>query len=271
MTVQTTFLNLITYSSEPADQSGSFITWTQDMSGSVNSNMTKIDAWSGSVTGSYTGLSGSISASYIATTGSMNNISGSITTINANILTLQSRFAKLYEFVGSGSGFVDFDNIPQTYKHLLILGVACSNRSLYNMDVGVDFNGDANSSNYEAIQWNRSGTPNFEHITTYTTAQIIIANVPGCMSGINIGGPFIAIIPNYSEATYGFYKTAMGMSMYTFSIPTYAGGLQGGVWNGGGGISTGNAITRIRMFTSAATTTRYAFTAGTNITIYGFG
>lgn len=261
MTSTTTYLGLVTYNST-TDQSGSFQTWQQDMSGSLNSNMTKIDNYSGSASGSITAYNTSVSGSLTTISGSMNNISGSLTTIMSQITTLGLRFAKLAEF--SGAGTADFNNISGSYTHLLIVGTACVNYGGTNADVIVDFNTDANSANYVAFQWGRSAGPDFEYLQEYLVGGIEVGNVPGTQSSSSYGGPFLALIPNYSLAGTGFYKTAMGISA-RHGISAYGGAIQGGSWK-----ST-DAITRIRITGNVGTSTRYSFVTGTKISLYGIG
>jgi hypothetical protein len=258
MTTSSTNLNLTLYNNS-TDQSGSFITWAQNMSGSSASNMTKIDSFAGSVSGSITTLTSNISGSMSRISASMITITGSQANISGSIAALNLRLMKLYEF--SGAGLLDFNNIPQTYTHLLILGVAAANY-VSDMDVGVDFNGDANNSNYIEVQWQRSLTPsNFEYIAASLDAQVVIGNIPGAAAGY--GAPIMAIIPNYSASSGGLYKTGMGMSAFGLTTGYMVIGNQGGVWK------ITDPITRIRMFASAKSSVRYPFIAGTKISIYG--
>jgi len=259
MTTSSSFINLTLYNSGSSDQSGSFLTWTQNMSGSSNSNMTKIDSFAGSTSASVVTLRSNITGSMANISGSMTYISGSLNNISGSINALNLRLYKLYEF--TGAGLLDFNNIPQTYTHLLILGVAAANNPVYYMDIGCDFNGDANSTNYTAIQWQRIYSPDFEYISPYLTAQILLGNIPGS-SGSGFGGPIMAIIPNYS-VNGGFYKSGMGMGSFAISTTRILASNQGGTW------LSNNPITRIRMFGSLDTSVRYSFLTGTKISIYG--
>lgn len=261
MTTLSTNLGLILYSSGSTDQSGSFLQWQQDMSGSVNSNMVKIDNWSGSASGSITTMNNNFSGSINTLSGSMNTLSGSISTLNTNITNLQLRLSRLYVF--SGAGTLDFSSIPQTYTHLLIVGTAAGNHSVAMMNIGIDFNGDANSSNYSAVAWARSGNPDFEYLQYYATGQILIGDIPGGLDGANYASPFIALVPNYSGSG-GFYKTAMGITAWALSSGRFDNALQGGSWK------FTDPITRIRIFPAYYDSRRYSFLAGTVITVYGF-
>ena len=62
MTTTSSFLNLVLYNST-TDQSGSFISWTNDIGGSVVSNMTKIDSFSNEISGCVVSSDSSISGS----------------------------------------------------------------------------------------------------------------------------------------------------------------------------------------------------------------
>jgi hypothetical protein len=258
MTTSSSFIGLALYNNT-TDQSGSFLTWTQNVSGSSNSNMTKIDSFAGSTSASIVTLRSNITGSMSNISGSINYISGSLNNISGSINALNLRLFKLYEFVGAG--LPDFNNIPQTYTHLLIMGVVAVNYASYWTDVGCDFNGDANNSNYTGIEWNRSITPDFEYISPYLTAQVLIGSAPGS-SASGFGSPIMAIIPNYS-VNGGFYKTGMSVSAYSAGGNIASAGLQGGVWK------SNNPITRIRLFGSIQSSVRYSFLTGTKISIYG--
>ena len=258
MTSTTTNLGLTTYNNT-TDQSGSFITWVRVMSGSAGSNMVKIDNFSGSVSGSIAALDGPISGSISVLTSQMTGLSGSITEIDANITALGLRLIKLSEFTGAGTA--DFTSISQSYTHLMIIGTAAINYAASNVDVGCDFNGDANGANYNSVQWQKDAT--WELLSEYPNyGAAWLANVPGSMYS-GYGAPIFAIIPNYSSSG-GFYKNAMGVNV--FQSPGGARSMiQGGYW-----LST-EAITRVRIFGIYGSAARRSFLAGTVISLYGIG
>lgn len=263
MTATTSNLGLTTYNNT-TDQSGSFLSWTRAMSGSANSNMTRIDDFAGWVSGSISAVSGSASGSVAVLSGSMTNISGSITSLNSAISVLSLRLAKIDEF--SGAGLADFNNISGSYTHLLLMGIAAGNYAASELGLGIDFNGDANSANYSVAQWCREVAPvALEYLQNYLYGQIMVANIPGT-SLPGYGGGFFAIIPNYS-ASGGLYKTAMGFSAFASTGGTMWAAMTGGVWK-----ST-SAITRVRAFATAIANapTRNPFVAGTLISLYGIG
>ena len=76
MTTTSTNLGLILYNAT-TDQSGSFISWSNDVTGSSISNMTIIDTFAGDISGSLTDAK--------------NQVSGSITDINSDLSTIAYR------------------------------------------------------------------------------------------------------------------------------------------------------------------------------------
>jgi len=263
----TTNLGLTVYSSGSADQwSGSFITWQQAMSGSANSNMTKIDEYAGFISGSVTSLISNTSGSMTDISGSIASISGSLTALTATVTALGLRFQKLAEF--SGSGQANFTNISQDYTHLLIVGEA---NSVYNgatATLAMDFNADANSSNYLSLQWVRQfSLVDSEYFSNYERGCIYLGDIPAYLSRDGTtyyGGTFLGLIPNYA-ASGGFYKTGMGISQYSYLTNFSSAGLQGGVWK------SSVPITQIRVFSIYSSSLRLDFQVGTKITLYGLG
>jgi hypothetical protein len=253
-------LSLTTYNNT-TDQSGSFVTWLHDMSGSSNSNMTKIDNWSGSASGSITNLSSILSGSMTDLTTQMSAISGSLVNLTASVASLQLRLKKIDEFDGVGQA--DFDDIPQDFTHLLIMGVAASSRSETVSNLGCDFNGDANLTSYKSLAWGIWSVGSFESFSEALHADIRIGGLPGTTS-YGYGSPVFAIIPNYS-ADGGFYKLGMGYTTYHLGGTWFTSGMQGGVW------LYNSPITRVRIFATVGSTTRFNFVAGTKLTLYGFG
>ena len=265
MTTPSTNLGLTLYNNT-TDQSGSFITWTRNMSGSANSNMTKIDAYAGFVSASVTNLSSSMSGSVTVLNNTISSISGSITSILADIVTLNTRFQRIGVF--SGAGQASFTSISGSFTHLLLIGVASLSLSAVSgvgPSVGVDFNSDSTQANYGDINWIKDKTTGVtaEYFSTYSYGAIIIAPSISNTTYPSYGVPFFAIIPNYS-ASGGLYKNALG-----FGGGYYSGAsqmrLSGGYW-----LNT-NAITSLRVFGLYGSSTRRSFVAGTKITLYGLG
>jgi len=254
MTTTSSFLNLILYNST-TDQSGSFISWTNDVAGSSNSNMTKIDSFSQEISGCVVSLNSNISGSITSINSNISILSGSVTALSGSLTTANYKFQKLDEF--SGAGRADFRNIPQNHSHLLIMGIT-GTAYVGISNVVADFNGDANQGNYNTVQWAKSNS--LEYISERSPGGIVIGNANTYISPL-YGTGLYAIIPNYSGSS-GFFKTAMGY-LATIENP-YGVGLVGGVWR------SVSPITRIRISVSYSGT-RYNFVAGTKISLYGFG
>lgn len=263
MTTPSTNLGLTLYNNT-TDQSGSFITWTRDMSGSSNSNMTKIDAYAGFVSASVTNLSSSMSGSVTVINNTISSISGSITSILADIVTLNTRFQKISEF--SGAGQANFTSISGSFTHLLLVGVTTANLGVLSGtgSVSIDFNGDATQANYNAITWQKNTTSGVttEYFTEYNYGSIQVGTTISYTTYPSYGVPFFALIPNYS-ASGGLYKTALGFSAAHYGARENR--LQGGFW-----LDT-DAINRVRVFATYGGSTRRNFGAGTLITLYGLG
>jgi hypothetical protein len=260
MTTTSSFLNLILYNST-TDQSGSFISWTNDITGSSNSNMTKIDSFSQEISGCVVSLDSDISGSVTLINSNISILSGSVTALSGSLNTANYKFQKINEF--SGLGQADFTNIPQNHTHLLIMGIAGTSYTGIS-NIVADFNGDANQGNYNTVQWAK--TTGIEYISDRYPGGIVIgnANTSSAYGAYPYGNSLFAIIPNYSGSS-GFYKSAMG---YLVGIEILSGGtgvgIVGGLWK------SNSPITRLRIGVSYSGT-RYNFIAGTKISLYGFG
>jgi len=254
MTTTSSFLNLVLYNST-TDQSGSFISWTNDVGGSVVSNMTKIDSFSNEISGCVVSSDSSMSGSIASINSSISILSGSVTSLSGSLNNINNKLQKLDEF--SGAGQADFNNISQNHKNLLIMGITGAPSFPSISNVVADFNGDANQGNYLSTQWSKSSS--LEYLSDRITGGIVIgsSNTYSSLYGTSL----FAIIPNYSGSS-GFFKTGMG---YTAAIENpYFVGLVGGLWK------SVSPITRLRISISY-TGTRYNFIAGTKISLYGFG
>jgi hypothetical protein len=253
-----------------------FEKYRMDLDGPSDSNMTIIDQYLGSTFPALlAALSVSSSGSPSSITGSLSSISGSISTINSDITTIGTRFTRLGTHTGSGQA--DFNSIPGTYTHILILGMAMADTpSGVIQNVGIDFNGITTAGSYSTIEWETSGS--YTSTDAYGTERFYELSTPGYISIGQVSGSytepfgsaFMAIVPNYS-ASGSFYKNAFGISSMMGSIVTTDFTLDGRVSLAaqGGYFKSTAAITRIRVFSGSATTTRYNFETGTQISIFG--
>jgi len=253
-------LNLTTHT-YGIDLNESFEEYRMDLNGDVESNMTKIDDWAGTIPTLLSAPLASAVSSVAILNSFIDSASGSVAEDIVDTTEIATRLTKLGEF--SGSGQADFNGISQDYTHLIIFGIASVNYGGQFADVGIDINGSTSGSMYDTMKWTNSGSSAAytEAITRYTAIeQILIGQVSGSLNA-NYGGPIIAVIPNYSSGS-GFYKSAMGISALT--LAGYAGGgFYGGEWKDTA------PITRIRIFGSSGSTTKYDFITGTTVSLYG--
>jgi hypothetical protein len=262
MTTTSSFLNLTLYNGT-TDQSGSFINWTNDMTGSSNSNMIKIDNFSQEISACAISLNSNVSGSVTLIKNNISILSGSITALSGSINNVNHQFQKLDEYTyTSGSlttNIIDFNNIPQDYTNLLIVGITGTGKRLTVSNVVIDFNGDANQANYSSVQWAKNNAS--EYIAERLPGGIVVGISNAFYPSSAYGAPLFAIIPNYSSSG-GFYKTAIG-HIATMENP-YVTSLMGGIWK------RNVPITRIRIGVSFSGT-RYAFLIGSKVSLYGFG
>ena len=262
MTTTSSFLNLTLYNGT-TDQSGSFISWVNDMTGSSNSNITKIDSFSQEISACTISLNSNVSGSVNLIRNNISILSGSITALSGSLINTNRQFQKLDEYTyTSGSlttNIIDFNNIPQNYTNLLIMGTTGVGIRLTASNIVIDFNGDANQANYSSVQWAKNNAS--EYIAERLPGGIVVGISNAFYPSSAYGAPLFAIIPNYSSSG-GFYKTAIG-HIATMENP-YVTSLMGGIWK------RNVPITRIRIGVSFSGT-RYAFLIGSKVSLYGFG
>lgn len=153
---------------------------------------------------------------------------------------------------------IDFNDIPQDYKQLIIVGVLRHSNASVNVDLGMTFNGDS-GANYD--------NQNFRGANATTSAGAatgdneIDLNVIPAASGIaNHVGIIHIEIPFYSDTT--FFKTSNASigSIPNTTIADFDIGGESGLWQ------SSNAITDISLFSPSNPAT--AFASG-KIALYG--
>jgi hypothetical protein len=259
--VTTTNLELETYNVLTNGNNG-YLDIRSDLSDASNSNMTKIDTWASNSMLLFSALGAAVSASLVPTTTFISNASASLVSASALTGSYAGRIENLYTY--NGAGTLDYNNIPQIYTHLLIIGQAVINAASNYAFVGCDINGNATSSCYVAMNWTRAGSSTgdlAEFIGASAVGQILLSGAGGTLSSSYPVAPFIAFIPYYS-ANGGFYKTGAGLSAY------FLADFRTGLFNGGTYLSA-SSIKRIRMFGSTTSSSRVNFLDGTYISIYG--
>jgi len=260
--MSTTNLNLFTYNIKSDGDIG-FDELRKQMNGIFDSNMTKIDIFSGQLVLNITNLITGYSGSDLSISGSITSASAQVEASGSQITDTVSRFEILGIF--SGSGQADFSSISQDYKHLILMGNAASQSPGMFSFIGIDFNGVSTSSSYISVNWERSGSTipaPTETLSYYdVNGHLILSSVSGS-DNYGYGGSVFGVIPNYSGSQV-LKKSALGFGSVTQDVWRKS-NISGGVWQ------SASPIDRIRIFgSSGSDTTRYNFVDGTEITLYG--
>jgi hypothetical protein len=141
-------------------------------------------------------------------------------------------------------GTFDFLSIPQTFKHLRLIGVC---KTMTGSHIYARFNGDA-ANNYNSGGGCTSGSVTYQAFANATAGFLWVAYC-GTTSHVN----FDVIIPNYVQTVLkrGLSGTFMGDGIY--------GGFVGGSWT-----NLANALNRVTLLPSSA-----SFDVGSRVALYG--
>lgn len=129
---------------------------------------------------------------------------------------------------------VDVQNIPQTLKHLLLMGTGRSDRNLTNDILSMVINNDAGGVYYNLYAYDVAAgvTDDFAN-NTYARLLYYLA---GNTSPVNLFSSFLAIIPDYTNVntvksvfTTGIIATALNAGGFTFSWSSSVYNVVGGV------------------------------------------
>jgi hypothetical protein len=154
----------------------------------------------------------------------------------------------------------DFQNIPQTYKHLKIIGTVRMTNSGVNPweFFAGSFNEDT-GSNYNT-QHIRFGNASFIAGSNSLTDGIPFGNLNDSNSAAGLVSPFEILIPNYAEEV--FYKTTIQQSILINTNPSQNSlNFDGSIWK------NTNAITSIQLYNWNAPGT--VLIAGNTASLYG--
>lgn len=176
----------------------------------------------------------------------------------AVVAPVASAFVQLADStMGADAASFDFQAIPQTYNHLLLLFMGRTAEAAFNSDLAVRFNNDS-GSNY-VREYIRGDLDTAEANHSATTTSIISLSVAGDSGVAGVCGSGSLFIPAYTQTT--FHKVLHGSSGHysaTGSAQAMA-VLYNGRW------SNTAAITRVTLFVQSASN----FRAGSRATLYG--
>lgn len=160
--------------------------------------------------------------------------------------------------LGSAAANIDFQNIPQTYRHLrLVLTARCDRPAANEDSLACRFNNDSAAGRYQAQQFEASDVTVTAALRPATTLLELPA-IPAINA--NAGDVLAAVIdiPNYRGTVWRKMVTGTFMERST-TVPGIRAGVIGGFWHGT------DAINRITLTTANAAN----FVAGSVVSLYG--
>lgn len=186
-------------------------------------------------------------------------------------------FQKIAEIVlSTPQDSVTFSSIPQTYKHLMVTGIAHSDQSISFSFGNFQFNGDT-GGNYDVVSlWGSgatSGTPPYMGAFQFMAdTAIYVFDVPGAIASGVLPGSFVAEIPWYSSTTY--QKTVNAKTFSWFGSPADEPGNYIYIWaddaHRAGRWRNTAAITSIKITAQIFVTDPVTkFVAGSAFALYG--
>jgi hypothetical protein len=160
--------------------------------------------------------------------------------------------------VGSGgSASIDFNSIPQTYKHLQIRGISRDGRSSATANtMKIQFNGDT-GSNYHYSLVGSDGTST----ASYGTATSLSAGIAGDSTSPPTATSMMGMsIININDYTGSNYKVLLSIGGY---VHDSTGNGEMPIW--GSAWRNTNAISSIKLFPNASV----SFTQYSQFALYG--
>lgn len=160
---------------------------------------------------------------------------------------------------GGAAAVIDFQNIPDTFQHLFILGSGAMAGAILEANLEVRFNNDS-GANYNEQD---VGGDNASAVAAAAVAanEILMGQIKAASGDANHASQFQAHIPNYKDTT--FFKTIMGQSGHipNSTVADFAVRFAGGIW------LDASAITRITLLSTTGSAGN--FVAGSTYTLYG--
>lgn len=168
-----------------------------------------------------------------------------------------SAFVSIETLTGDGtSAVLDFQNIPQTYKHLFFIGQIRQTGAVIDADVNVRLNNDGGAN------YNEQSIKGANAVASATAAagqtEGCVGTYPGANATANHAGQILLRIANYVGTT--FYKTIIStfMSIPNNTLNNFDVGEWGVIW------LNSAAVTRVTLLASSGN-----FATGTTVTLFG--
>lgn len=104
-----------------------------------------------------------------------------------------------------GAASITFSSIPGTYKHLQVRAIGRTNRSSFIDVVGIEFNGDTSTANYNNHILNGDGAAATSSRQTGVEAKWCVYTVPAANASSSIFGGYVIDVLDYASTSK--YKT----------------------------------------------------------------
>lgn len=158
--------------------------------------------------------------------------------------------------LSSAQSSIEFTNIPQTYTHLQIRGIARTSRPTYAVDnIGLQFNSDTSTSKYATHRLYANGDAGSQSAVGYTNLGAILAGITSTTSASsNIFGTAIIDILDYKNTNK--YKTTRHIS--GCDVNAGSGTIYGQVEISSGVWLDTSAITSIKLYGYNGTFQQYS-------------
>jgi hypothetical protein len=154
---------------------------------------------------------------------------------------------------------IDFQNIPQTYTHLLLIGQVRFAGAVVQANLEIRFNDDSGASYNDQQTLGENVTASAASATGANEGAL--GEVPGGSGIANHAGAFQSYVPNYRGTT--FFKNWLGMSISIPNVTVAAFSMRhaGGQWD------NTDAIERITVLSTTGASGNIL--AGSQISLYG--
>jgi hypothetical protein len=146
-------------------------------------------------------------------------------TSNAEGGTLPFAMELIATITLGGSGVVDFSSIPQTYKHLIVMGmIKTTFTGGANESIGLRFNNNSSNSYWDHYLFGSgSGTGLSTTGGATATSLLRFVQVDSPAAASYLGGGFFFVVPHYRNTTFLKYVVSMPSVIHNNGTPWWIG------------------------------------------------